>query len=300
MREVLRLMVPGLLGAGVYQINATLSLFIAGSLEAEGSMASLGYSNRLMEFVLGVFVVALSTVSLTSLARLAAAENIDGLVRQATDALGLVIFITVPSTVGLYLLREPLIRLLFQSGEFQDESVRMTSKAFEYHAFGLAFVGIARILVAVFHAKKDLRTPVIVSLLVLPISIGLALVLTHTPLQHAGVALAASISAGIQAVALLISLRRRLPQLPLKDLAKTVAKTIVSAAVMALVCHLILIWWPPPVPTTGQSHWALKLPQAILVLTVVSAGATVFFGVAGALRMPEGSLLLNSVRRQRS
>ena len=286
-RDVLRLMVPGTLGAGVYQLNVAVNTIIAGRLE-EGSVAALGYSNRFMEFVLGIFVFALGTVSLTSLSRLSAVGDRAGFAARSTETLRLVLFITVPSTVGLYLVQEPMISMILSGGEFGASSLTMTLAAFRFHVLGLAFVGVSRVLVASFHAEKNLRTPLVVSVCVLPINIILAFILSEGTLRHGGIALAATVTAAAQAVCLLVLFGYHV-RLRVLSFGWFLAKAAVCATIMGAACIALKSVLPVPVGKLAQLTWLSAL---------VVTGIFTFFAAAELLRMPECRTLLRSLRRR--
>ncbi len=284
-REILRLLVPGVLGAGVYQINIVLNTVIAARLP-EGAVSSLGYSNRFMEFVLGIFVVALSTVSLTSLSRVAASGDRDELARRSARMLRLVVVVTIPSTVGLFFIHEPMIALILRAGAFQDESLRLTAAAFRFHVFGLVSVGIVRAIVATFHAQKNLRTPILVSLVVVPVDVVLAAVLSSGTLGHRGIALASSAAAALHATLLLGAYARTLPRASLEGVAGTIGKTLIASGAMAGVLYGFSVVWAAPEEKLLQTAW---------LAVAVGAGAVTYAGSARLFRLEEVSLLVRSV-----
>ncbi len=288
--DVLRLMVPGIIGAGVYQLSVVLSTLIAGRLPHTGSIASLAYSNRFMEFVLGVFVVALSTVSLTSLARFAAAGDEELFATRALEMVRLILFVTIPSTAGLFVIHSPLISLVLEQGEFGDTSLAMTVAAFRCHLPGLVAIGVSRALVAGFHARKNLRTPVVVAAWILPFNLALAYVLSLGPLRHAGIALAASVAAWVQCATLLSLFYREVPRLRLTGLPRFLALTIVVSAVMGAICQLSAAAIPLPEGKILRAAW---------ILIVVGIGVVSFFGLATLCRLPESRALLGLFRRSR-
>ncbi len=289
-REVMRLLLPGTIGAGIYQINVTLSTAMAARLD-EGSVASLSYSNRLMEFVLGIFVFALSTVSLTALARHSAAGDRPAFERTLSDVLRLTVFITLPSTVGLYILRRPILALLFENGQFAQHSLDLTQAAFRWHIAGMVFVGWNRVLVACFHAQKDLKTPVAQGAANMCVHLALAYVLSEA-LGHSGIALAASAAAFCQTLSLFWVLSRRMRGLRFPGLARTTLKTLVASTVMGAACVLGMRFvWTPDVHS--------KLAEAAGIAVIIAAGMGVFFASARVLRAEEVRMLLGAMRSRR-
>lgn len=237
-RRILKLMVPGILGAGVYQINVVLSQMIATYL-VPGAVSSLQFSSRLEEFTLGVFIVAIGTAILPTFAALYSDGKIDELKRTLEFALRLVAFVTIPATVGLILIRYPLIALLFRTGEFDAHSIELTAYAFQFHASGLLFVGLARVLVSVFYSTKDLITPVKTGAISVAVDLLTCLVLA-IPLQQGGVAFGNSMGALAQTLALAWFLRGRLGDFPLAPMARSFAKIALASAVMGGVTYALL------------------------------------------------------------
>ncbi|HVR73694.1 MAG TPA: murein biosynthesis integral membrane protein MurJ [Planctomycetota bacterium] len=290
-RDVMRLLAPATLGAGVYQINVMASTALAARLE-EGAVASLSYSNRLMEFVLGIFVFALSTVSLTALSRHMARSDRAAFEDTASEVFRLIAFITVPSTVGLYLLRRPVIAVLFEGGKFGPDSLELTAAAFRYHVLGMLFIGWNRILVACFYARKDIRTPVVQGFINLLFNLALSWWLSEGPLRHAGIALASTLAAILQGAALFWLLLRRMPGLRIHGLFSTTLRTLIASAVMGVACDgaLRLVWTP-----ALEGRFA----RGAAVAFVIAVGVAVFFAAAWALRLKEVRVFTALLRGRR-
>lgn len=286
-RRVLRLFSFGVFGAGIYQINVLISTLIAGRL-ATGSVSALSFSSRLMEVVLGVFVFALGTVSLTSLSHQAADRDLAAFRSTFVEMTRWVIYITIPSTVGLLILRRPALSLILESGEFQERSLEMTARAFQFHALGLALIGLSRMLVNGFYALKDVRTPVRVAAVILVVNLVLAWVLSSGPLGHAGIAIAQSASVAVQVALLASVLGRRLPGWRWSDWARPLVGCGVGAAVMA-VAVLAGAGWVEA--ATSKPALALRLGVVIL------AGAVTYFVATRAIGMSEAKALLGRAGR---
>jgi putative peptidoglycan lipid II flippase len=159
-KRIFVLLLPLLCGAGIYQVNQIVSTLLA-SLLAEGSVSALWYAMRLFEFPVGVFVTALSTAALPSLAAQAHQGELIPLRASLGFALRLVNFVTLPAAVGLFLLAEPLSSVLFFHGAFGADDVQETSVALQGYAIGLWAIAATRLLSACLYALQDTRTPVI-------------------------------------------------------------------------------------------------------------------------------------------
>ncbi len=212
-KRAVKLMLPAIFGSSVAQINVLLGGIIA-SLLGVGSISYLYYSDRLMEFPLGLFGIALATVTLPHLSRLWANDE-RGIFSATLDwSMRLALIIALPAAIGLFVLAEPLITTIFYRGRFDAEAVQMTAIALRAYAFGLLGFSFVKILAPAFFAREDTRTPVRIAIIALGVnfalSIGLAWYLTRIgyPAPHAGLALATSIAALLNAWLLYLGLRR--------------------------------------------------------------------------------------------
>jgi putative peptidoglycan lipid II flippase len=296
LRESLTLLVKGTFSAGIYQINTLVSVLIAMSIvipgeKPHGAIASLEFSTRLMEFVLGIFVFGLSTVGLTAIARQVVAEDHSGVRETTSKVLRFTLFLTLPSTVGLELLGEPVIDLIYNYGAFDDNghSVALTLQALRFHALGLVFIGASRALTTVFYAYKEVGIVIWVAGVNLIVNVGLCLWLANTPLLHGGIALASSIAAVVQAVALMVILQRRKKILVLTELALSTLRAIVASGVMAAVCLWLLRY-----VEAAEGRWALGAWTGV----TMAIGAGVYFLVSWLLGSQEMKLIIRRRRRE--
>ncbi len=211
-QRVLHLMAPAIFGASVGQLNLLINTLIA-SLLVTGSISWLYYSDRLVEFPLGIFGVGLGTVILPHLSRSQARQDADHFSHSIDWALRWLLLIGLPATLGLILLAEPLMYTLFQYDRFTPEDTQMAARSLMAYGIGLMGFLSVKILVPAFSALEDLRTParfgiyaVIVNLI---LSVTLALWLAPPGWAHAGLALAASLASLFNAALLLITLHRQ-------------------------------------------------------------------------------------------
>jgi putative peptidoglycan lipid II flippase len=212
-RRAGKLMLPAIFGSSVAQINVLLGGIIA-SLLGVGKISLLYYSDRLMEFPLGLFGIALATVTLPYLSRQYANESHAAFAATLDWSMKLVMLIAVPAAVGLIVLAEPLVATIFYGGAFSGEDVRMTALALQAFAVGLVGFSFVKILAPAYFAREDTRTPVRYGLIALGVnftlSVTLAWYLTSIGYAgtHAGLALAISVAALINAYLLYRGLRR--------------------------------------------------------------------------------------------
>lgn len=213
-RRMALLMLPTVFGAAVYQINILLGTVLASFLP-EGSVSYLYYADRLVQFPLGVFGIAVSTAALPELSKLAAGDRMNEFTAALRQAQGLTLFIALPAMAGLLALAEPIIALLFGRGAFTPEAVSATAIALIAYSAGLPFIAAARPLVAAFYSLQDTRTPVFVAVasLVINIGLGAGLMLVW---DHVGLAVAVSASSAVNCGLLHWLLHRRLGRSPLE------------------------------------------------------------------------------------
>lgn len=220
-RRILKLMIPTLFGSSVAQVNLLIDSMIATFL-VSGSVSWLYYSDRLLEFPLGVFGIALATVILPSLSKKHAADSTAEFSATLDWALRLAVIITVPAAVGLMILAGPILITLFQYDAFQPNDVRMAAFSLVAYAAGLpAFIAI-KVLAPGYYARQDTRTPVKIAIVAMTTNMVLNLVMVGWLLHqgfagpHAGLALASSVAAYLNALLLYRGLRKRGVYLPEK------------------------------------------------------------------------------------
>jgi len=287
-KKILRLMVPGLFGAGVYQINVLLSQLIATYL-ITGAVSSLQYSSRLEEFTLGVFVVAVSTAVLPTFSTYFRDGDIDAMRRTLRFAVRLVAFITIPATVGMIIIRFPLINLLFRSGAFDDHSVSLTAHAFFFHSFGLVFIGLSRILVPAFYAMKDMVAPVKAAVVATVVNLSLCLVLAG-PMQQGGIALSNSVAAFAQAFVLVVFLSLSLKSVLTLEILSSLLRIIAASFLMGAVAYGLL----EALSLQAETSRLILLPGVLFVIVVCSL---LYAILTWLFKSPEFGELLKVLRR---
>jgi putative peptidoglycan lipid II flippase len=211
-RKVLMLIGPTIIGMAAYQLNDLVSTALAGNA-GEGVVSSLQYSLRLQELILGVFAVSIGTVLLPDLAEYAKSTQWDLYNERLIQAIDIIALITIPITFFSLSQGETLIRLLFQSRSFNEQSVALTLSAFTFHMPGLFFIALNRILAPAFYAQSDSKSPTLAGIISFAVNMALAAVLVG-PLKGAGVALALTLASAVNTALLLVFLRRN-PQIRL-------------------------------------------------------------------------------------
>ncbi len=205
-RRIVRLMLPAIFGVSVTQINLLLDTLIASFL-VTGSISWLYYSDRLMEFPLGVLGVGLATVILPSLSHKHAKESKEGFSHTLNWALRWVLFLGVPCGVGLFMLAGPMIATLFQSRVFLASDVAMAQRSLMAYSLGLVPFIMIKVLAPGYYARQDTKTPVRIAIYAMLTNMVFNIILVF-PLAHAGLALATTMSACLNATMLFRGLRR--------------------------------------------------------------------------------------------
>ena len=277
------LMLPTIFGAAVYQINILVGTLLA-SLLPEGSVSYLYYADRLVQFPLGIFAIAIATAVLPSLSRQAAAADFTALGATFAYAMKLVFFITIPAMVGLIVLRQPIVALLFKRGAFDAEAVRLTAYALLYYSVGLWAFSAVRIVVSTFYALQDTKTPVQTAVISVCANIVLGVIFMW-PLGHGGLALATSLASMLNLGLLVRALRQKLGVLEWRSITASVCKTLLCSAVMGVVVWALAFIIIPAQDTTITGIFGGLLLSIFTGL--VFYGALAFF-----LKSPELEKLL--------
>ena len=268
--KVARLMLPGLAGVAIYQINVVISRLLASFLP-EGSVSFLYYGQRLFELPQGVFVVSLAQAVLPAMSRQVAADDRAGFKESLRFALVLIGIVTLPAAAGLIVCAVPIYSLFFMRGAFSYQDVMQTALALCAYAPGLLFVGVSRILVPTFYALQDTRTPVWISFWTLIVNALLGILLMG-PLRHVGLALALSLSSVCNALLLAWLLRRKIGALGFGAVVNSLARALPATFLMVAVVY----WMLKTVDWQVAGVSALKL---VVLGGAVSAGLLVYVTV---------------------
>ncbi|HSN72661.1 MAG TPA: murein biosynthesis integral membrane protein MurJ, partial [Steroidobacteraceae bacterium] len=275
-RKVGRLMLPAIFGSSVQQVGLLLDTLVASFL-ATGSIAWLYYADRLMEFPLGVFSIALATVILPGLARHHASQEPEAFSATLDWALRLVFLIVLPAAVAMFILSGPLIATVFAYGQFSDHDARMATFALTAYSFGLLGFSLVKVLAPGYFARQDTRTPVRIGIRALAVNVGLNLLVvlpiglfTTVPAVHTGLALSSGIGAFVNCGLLYLGLRRVGVLHHGPGWSALLVRLAVAVSVMAA-----LLWW-----LAGDLDEWLALGAGAralrLAICVVAGGAAYF------------------------
>ena len=263
-RNVARLMIPRLFGIGIGQINLFVDTRFATSIVMPiGSLAALTVADRVMELVLGGYAIAVATAILPMMSHQAAAKDYESLKKTLAFSVRIVAFITIPAALGLMILREPIIRVLFQHGQFVAESTRLTARALLYYAVGLPALATVKLVVPAFYSTGDTKTPVIVASISLGINILLNIIFLQfffKRVQNGGPALATAIACFFDFFALFVIFRLRYGTMGTMEILRSFGKTSLCASIMGVAC-----WF-------GNYYTTFTIHSRFLVQLLVFAG----------------------------
>ncbi|ALJ56910.1 putative peptidoglycan biosynthesis protein MurJ [Candidatus Xiphinematobacter sp. Idaho Grape] len=281
LRAILALMAPATLAAGAVQVNVMVNSIFASWLE-DGTISWLTCAFRLMQFPLGVFGMAVATVTLPTVSKLAADRETVLLRETLAKAMRLSVFLTLPSAVGLIFLSTPIVSLVYQHGKFCLDDTLHTTIALQFYALGLVSYSCTKVLSPAFYALDCKWEPAFVSFL----SIGLNFLLNwflifQFGLGYRGLALSTALSACFNFGALYCRMRLYTGGLESSQFISTILRTLVSALIMAIVCwgltHLGNRWIFSP-------HLWIR---GVSLLTIIFAAGSCYLGVCWVLRMEE-------------
>ncbi|AFM25543.1 murein biosynthesis integral membrane protein MurJ [Desulfomonile tiedjei] len=286
------LFLPAAFGGAVYQLNVLVGTILASMLPV-GGVSWLYYADRIVELPLGIFAIALGTAILPSMSRQASNGDFAGLTRSVSFGLRLIAFFTIPASVALIVLAEPIIAVLFQRGAFTSTDTTQTAYALFYYTLGLwAFSGL-KVVVQAFFSLKDTRTPLWVSMGAVAVNLVGGLLLMG-PMAQGGLALATSLAAALNVLVLFAILVKRLGRFPTEQFIKSLLRVSAASAIMggALLYGRTFGTWPAGLTATN----GLVLSGCVL------GGLAIFAVSAFGLRCQEldSLLAIAGIKRQKS
>jgi putative peptidoglycan lipid II flippase len=282
-QEVMRLMLPRLFGVAVVQLNFLVETSLA-SLLSTGAVSALNYAWRVMLTPQAVVAQSVATAAFPTFADQYSRGQLQQLRSSLAATIRSILFIAIPASIGLLVLCQPIIELVFQRGKFTEESTALVAAALGAYALGLIGHSGVEILVRAFYALHDTKTPVLLGILSLVINLIISLSLINV-LGVTGLALANTIAALIEMMLLIVMIRKRLGGLDDRHLALSALKTTIASVVMGVV-----VWGFLGVVATA----------GVIIRTVggIAVGVGVFFVAAWLLRSDELHGMLGMVLRR--
>ncbi|MEW6213617.1 MAG: murein biosynthesis integral membrane protein MurJ [Nitrospirota bacterium] len=232
------LIMPATMGMAVAQINIFISTILASYLP-EGSITYLYYSMRLIQFPIGIFGVAMGMAVLPTLSEHAVKRDFDKLSDDFSFALRLLFFITVPAMIGLIALREPIVNILFQRGEFDYTATVGTAQALLFYSIGIWSIVGVRVVTASFYSMQDTKTPVKVAVIALVANVILSVILMR-PLKHGGLALSNTLASCMNFTLLFFFLRKKLKRIGTERILRSFIKIVFASSIMGVIGWMLL------------------------------------------------------------
>jgi putative peptidoglycan lipid II flippase len=280
-RTILALMGPATIAASAVQVNVAVNSGFASSL-GDGPMTWLNIAFRLMQLPLGIFGVAIATVTLPLVSRSAALGNKSEFRGALAHSIRLVMLLTIPSAIGLIILAQPIIGLIYQHGRFTSDATLHTAEALRFYAIGLVGYSAVKVLAPAFYAIDKRNLPMLVSLASIGVNFCLNWFFTfHLKLGHRGLALSTSVVAITNFLLLYWMMRRYTGRLETGEMVKTFSKLLVAGALLAAICLLAQHFlFDVGVPV---SAWRKLFALAI----TIAVGGSAFFSAAYLLHVAE-------------
>jgi putative peptidoglycan lipid II flippase len=285
-KDVARVLFPRFFGLGISQINFFVDTYFANSIRMpRGSLTALYVADRVMELMLGGYAIAVATAILPIMSHQAAANNYEGLKKTLTFAVRIVAYITVPAAIGLMTLREPIIRMLFQHGQFVAESTRLTARPLLYYAIGLPALACVKLIVPAFYSARDTKTPVIVALISFFLNIFLNIVFLqnfylYKRFQNGGPALATAIATIFDFVILFAVFRLRYGSLGSFGILRSLGKISVCSLIMGVGCLLANHY-------ANNMHDPAFFIQLVVFIAMILGATLVYIGLTWLFKCPE-------------
>jgi putative peptidoglycan lipid II flippase len=280
-KAILRLMGPSVVAASTTQVNVLVNQIFASKL-GDGPTFWLAAAFRLMQMPLGIFGVALGTVALPLLARMAATGNITSFRSELSRGMRLAFLMTIPSTIGLMMLAEPIMSVIYQHGKYTAYEAAESAGDLRFYAIGLSGYAALKVLVNAFYALDRRKTPMLVSFSAVGLNLLLNWIFTvHLGWGHRGLALSTACIATSNFLLLYFLMRRQLTQLETRSMVALLGRLTVAGAALAAVCwlgsHFLLADW------VNQPF----VPKLTYLLATIAVAALVYLSVASALKIPE-------------
>ncbi|HSH35771.1 murein biosynthesis integral membrane protein MurJ [Schnuerera sp.] len=283
LKKALVLVLPVMLGSAVQQINTVVDRTLASSL-MEGSISALTYASRLRDLIISVFIMAITTVVFPMLSKAFSQQDNLQVKRIMGQGINIILIITVPATVGILILAEPMVRIFFQRGAFDSVATNMTSQGLIFYSLGLIGASLRLMLNRVFYSFQDTKTPMINGVIAVGMNIILNLILVKF-MGHAGLALATSISATFTTFLLFLSLRKRIGTIGLKRYIKCFLKTLFASLIMGVAVYYIYFGLTDKLIDSA-------IGELLVLLLSIGVGALLYFIVCSILRVKEIRILI--------
>ena len=289
LKKSILLTAPVLIGVAVNQVNTMIDRTLASTL-VEGSISALNYANKLNGFVMGLFIATISVVIYPMLSKLSSEDKSDAFIESVVRSINSIILLVVPISIGAMVLSTPIVRILFQRGEFDARATSMTAIALVMYSIGMIAFGLRDILGKVFYSLQDTKTPMINGIIAMGMNIVLNIILVRY-LQLAGLALATSLSSIICILLLFRNLKRKIGYFGEDKIIKTTIKSIISSVIMGIFTYFTYKFLNT-ILGTGFVNEGLSLFGSIAIGAIISVVLVI------VLKVEEVNLIKDMINRK--
>lgn len=296
-REVLRLFIPRIVGLAAFQAMLFITLYLAARIPTINAVNAINYSWPIIQFPVGALGMAAGTAIFPTLSRLTSAEDLHAVQHTVNRSLRMILFLAVPATVGLVVLRRPVVDLLYAHGShWNAAATEQTAFALLFYALALTPLAAIEVLARLFYAMRDTVTPVRIAVVAVAIDAALSILLVHllpSSSGQGGLALATAIATTVQVGWLAVVANRRLGTIGLLSIRGTVRDSAIASVAMGCALYVALYLLKAVVPQHG-------LGVVVTVAVELIIGGATFAAASYLLGAPELWQLHAIVRRRQS
>lgn len=292
-KRILKMVGPAIFALAIMEINIAITKIFASSatLAGEGAISILYYANRLIQLPMGIFTVAISTAILPTLSSQFIEGDIEKVKLTILYAFRFSLFIVIPATIGLIVLRVPIIRLLFERGAFGPAATHDTALALLFYSLGILGYAGVKIIIPVFYSLEDTFTPAKIALLILVISVFLDFIFVKL-MKFSGLALSISVSNFIQLGFLIFFLKKKIGPLGLKRIFAPFIKVLMISLVMGAVCEMLVNFM--------EKSIVLNLMNQVFEVGIcIAAGVVIFFTLSYIFKLKEMDIISEIISKKR-
>ncbi|NLM45013.1 MAG: murein biosynthesis integral membrane protein MurJ [Clostridiales bacterium] len=289
LKKFMSLIPPVLISVGISDLNRIIDRSMASTL-LEGSISALNYGSRLTSLIQGIFIMTLSTVIFPMLSNEVNRDNIANFKKMLRYGFNTIVLITIPATVGMIVLAEPIVRIAFQRGVFGAEATYLTTGALIFYSIGLVAVSLKFLLNKAYYSMQDTKTPMINSMIAVSINIILNLMLIRY-MAHRGLALATSISAIASCGLLIYLLRKKIGALGIKSYITCGIKALISSVIMGAAAYFMYYFLNN---IMGHS----KIGDLLALLISAGTGALLYFAFIYIMKVEEFQWLVGLIKKK--
>jgi putative peptidoglycan lipid II flippase len=288
-RKMINLIIPVIIGTSVYQINVLIDRILATSV-GEGSIAVLGFADKINMFVYSIFAMTILTIIYPSLSTYSAQNDLKKYKSALMKAINILLLVMVPASIGMCILRQPIVNILFKRGAFDTKAANLTAMVLLFLSPAMLLYGIRGLLNGAFYSIKDTRTPAINSIVGVSSNIILNLILVRY-VGVVGLACGTSLSAIISTILLVTSINKKVNGIGLNNILKTFTKILIASTVMGVCVFILKYTWILKFGNGFKSYFNLIFISAVL-------GASVYGGVIYLLKVEECMYFINLIKNK--